>query len=367
MASTEAVRSAWSAYRASVHALFTPEGAEGVVAPLAERGVAYDQQSAHLETLLAEGLRSEDRLTRERYTLALLKASAHDLEVANALIKAEQASHSKLLAVAAAAPQMEEDLFAFPGQGGDEDRGEDGREAGLDRRAARQALEKAIDDMLQAVPKSAADQSLGVIGSIASAPVWAALGQAAPRAAHDIIAHLPAGLQDRIGVAIKALGHYIAKAIAFFGPELVDKVRTWVTKQLEGLKDDKDRVVGWIGRLYDTEHLGRELRQLVEQAGESVGKEQFRLALQEVQGLKARYEGQTEWTGRILTIVGTAQGFLLGWSLPWGPIIVGAIYAIAFGYIIYIGGDYLDWHRTDRVEWIDFIDGLRKVVRQEIS
>ena len=52
---------------------------------------------------------------------------------------------------------------------------------------------------------------------------------------------------------------------------------------------------------------------------------------------------------------------------PWGPVALTASYFVTIGYAVYLGGDYADWLRTGTSERLNFVPGVRTVVRQELG
>ena len=53
-------------------------------------------------------------------------------------------------------------------------------------------------------------------------------------------------------------------------------------------------------------------------------------------------------------------------SEPWGPLGIAALYVGTLGYVVYAGGDYVDWFRTDQIQPLNRIPGLRDIPRERL-
>lgn len=370
MVSAQAVQSAWNSYQESVDALLSLGAlADAAPASVEARSDVVLERSQHLREVLTVDLESEDLEVREQCALTLLTSASRKLEAANALLEGMEPGTGALrierrnLLVAS---DFKGKLVLPFGVGADRPRGDE-EGAGLDRRAAREKLEQAITTFLDTVPNQAADMSLTIATSAAFSALLPAVREAVPLAAGDILARLPAGLPSVIRKGAEFIVDVLRDLRAAIGPEVEKAGREKAAKWFEDLKKDRGVLAGLLDRLYETERIGNDTLRVVQAAPDYVEAIQFTNAAQELDRLQDKYRKITTVLGWSLAGLGLLQGKMLAsLAAPWGPLALGAAYLAVFGYIVYNGGDYLDWYRTDDAEWLDRVDGLRAVVRQEI-
>jgi len=73
---------------------------------------------------------------------------------------------------------------------------------------------------------------------------------------------------------------------------------------------------------------------------------------------------QKEVIALLLAALSTATPWIMSLQ-PWGPVGLAAGYTLAIGYVVYAGGDYVDWFWTG--ERLNLVPGVRTVVRQSLS
>jgi hypothetical protein len=112
-------------------------------------------------------------------------------------------------------------------------------------------------------------------------------------------------------------------------------------------------------KLYEPERIQNEIDQLLNQAAASTSADVFNNVSQQVAELSAKFREQK----KVLAMVVHGLSFARPWILslqPWGPLGITAAYLVGMGYIVYAGGDYIDWYRTGPGERLSFVPGIRQ-------
>jgi hypothetical protein len=157
---------------------------------------------------------------------------------------------------------------------------------------------------------------------------------------------------------------YLLKAynalVALLGPRLIplvgEQVRGWVEEIRSG-----ERMDTWLEKLYQTRQSRDELHPLIRESNAPL--KGFVNAIEQVSGLDAAFQKQTDLVDKILsgmkvlTLVPAA-------ALPQGRLLLAAAYVSLCGYVILVGGDYVD---ARRLEPLDRVPGVRRVVVENLA
>jgi hypothetical protein len=148
--------------------------------------------------------------------------------------------------------------------------------------------------------------------------------------------------------------------MALLGPKVAEfvsqQVKDWVERMVDG-----ETVDALLERLYETRQTRDELRSLIRESDAAL--ETFVTAIEQVGGLDDAFRKQTGLVDRILpalrylTLIPAA-------ALPQGKLLLAVGYVIMGGYVILVGGDYVD---ARRLEKLDRVPGVRRVVEMNLS
>jgi hypothetical protein len=370
---------AWQDYQAAVSALYeapggaAERGARGVAtgADADGRVQAVIDRSAVLTEATARGLESADREQRELAELQLIAAAAYDLAVANDLAylaedgPTDRAERSAGLAIFSddtlltilTTPQeagmralMEAELAAS--------------RSPLPRSlpAAKEALREAIEGALQDISADAARTGQTALGGLVTMQL-----STVKEAASVVLRELMARLSDGVSVLLRKAAQLVAQAIdkllRVLGKEAQDEWRQKVAGWIEDLQSG-GLFSTLLGKLYETERIERELVALVDAVPDTVDPALLHEAQRRVDELALRFGKQRKTVEWVLRALGVAQNWMLGVQ-PWGPLAYVSAHSAVIGYVVYTGGDYVDWYRGGGR--LDAVDGVRTAVLRELA
>jgi hypothetical protein len=377
----------------------SPEGAGragGLTKPgLAEQARQLASLSGTLTQVAAAGLAAADPLEREAASARLLAKTLADLEISRRLLAAAQAEEGLLsqpgssAAGAAAQPGTEEKApqarpeaktGALAGSGAVETdmaatlglllSGQPLADA-----AARRAVATLPTDLPTA--RTQLSETLGeTIGAIRDRA-----GQTGQEA---ISGMLVLGLSE-IARAAGIVGMNIAEALgqAEKVTQLYNLFRQFALNAYESLvallgptlaKTATQQAVAWandvasgkdfgrlIERLYRTEQIQQQLDTLANSS--QAGLDRFSKAIQDVDGLSAKFSAQTGMVSQILRGLRLLGGVSAA-ALPQAKLLLAASYIVIAAYVILAGADYLD---ADQVKLLARVPGVRQVVEKNLS
>jgi hypothetical protein len=148
--------------------------------------------------------------------------------------------------------------------------------------------------------------------------------------------------------------------MALLGPQVAEfvgkQVKGWVEKIMSGeLVDDL------LEKLYQTAKTKEALRPAI--MGSQAGLDSFLTAIEKVSGLNEAFRKQTGLVDKILpklkylTLIPAAR-------LPQGKVVLAAAYLLLTGYVILVGGDYVDAPDLDK---LDRVPGVRREVEVNLA
>jgi len=190
---------------------------------------------------------------------------------------------------------------------------------------------------------------------------------------------------DEVGKAIGVIGQDIAKSLGkveevtrlyrlfrdflqraydslmeLLGPKIAEfvgeRVKEWLEKLTSG-----DLVEGLLEKLYKTATTREELRPTIMESPAKL--EKYHTAIEKVNGLNEAYRKQTGLVDKILpkmkyvTLIPAAK-------LPQAKVVLAAAYVLMCGYVIYLGGDYVD---APDLERFNRIPGVRLEVETNLA
>ena len=325
--------------------------------------------SSRLAEAAAEGLTARSRADRERSTLRLVAGAAADLAIAGDLLRSEEETGVGVrAAVGPTYSQLMSDLGPIL---------EPGDELGLApiTRSAVAPVPESVDEAIAQLTSTAThsfDTIAGhvialsklVMNGLITVPV-AQIHEAAAIAATEILNML----EEQIGAVIRRATQLLVQAydkiLKAIGQDLASQARQQAAQWIERLKSG-NTIEQLLEQLYERQRILEDVEARAKQADGILLSDTFSAALSETQSLAEHFERQSqslEWVLRGLNFV---KERLLQLQ-PWGPLAVTAVYVGTVGYAVYAGGDYVDWFRTEQIEPLNRIPGLRGVVRDTLT
>ncbi|RME49693.1 MAG: hypothetical protein D6791_00100 [Chloroflexi bacterium] len=379
---TQDYQTVWTAYQDAVANLYArpvaamAERGEGDIArvtDLADRAQAVVDSSAALGQAAAQGLAAADAGQRELAELQLLAAAAYDLAIANDLVRLAEdgvpddvvergptlpAAMSELQAILSASPEagiqglMEAELAAE-------------RTAGpSDPQAAKEALREAVAGALTDIRDDAASAGQAALVGLLEIPA-PPIRNAATVVVHELLTKLSEGVSVLLRKAANLVVQAIDKILTAMGKEAQDEARKKAAEWIEELKAGT-LFSALLDKLYQPERIQEEVQKQLDQAPDSLGADAFNTASQQVAELATKFRKQKETITWLTRGLAWARAWLIGID-PWGPLALTTAYVAAIGYIVYAGGDYIDWFRTGASERLNFVPGVRTVVKQALN
>jgi len=368
---SDAVQDAWTDYRQAIDHLYQLSDREardrGDAEIRADRLDGVVSRSEHLQAVLAAEMTTEDLAQRELAGLKLLAAAAYDFSIA-ADAADEQAAASAADRAAASEvltdPGLRQILDAPQGAGilavVTVDRGarpSDPAEAASDLRGE-------ISDFLDEIPDRTARAGIEAVTGMAGL-AGSVLHGAALLPAPDILARVPDHVSGVLRRAARLVAAAVGKLQAAMGGEQGADAREAVYEWLGEIHGVRQLVTGLVSRLYETARIQAEVEEMLKAADGSVDAGLYNKATETLEELLARHGVTTRTVTWVLRALSLVKKPLLG-VVPWGPVAVGAGYVGALGYVVYAGGDYLDWYRLGDQAWLDRVHGLRTTVRETV-
>ena len=381
MNATESYQAAARAYADGVRVLFAPAGQQ-----IAERGgrgpVSYDDLESQADTLVSLSAdftaRAVDRLAeptpaeRIEVETALLAKALTDLEICTYLLQAseDQDSESSWRTEAvrgversAASRGATDYALSLLLRGGAPAPAV--TERSLDPENVEEARAKLMmqaTDALALISELAADSgrmglegliNLGV-SEIATAIGVIGLDIARALGKAEGVTKLYKRFRDFLKQAYDAIMALLSPPVAEFVSE---QVKAWVERITSGeLVDDL------LESLFKTATTKAALQPTIAQS--QAGLEDFITAIEKVGGLNEAYREQTGLVVKIMPKLKYAT-LIPAANLPQGKVILAAAYLLMTGYIILVGGDYVD--APDLENRLDRVPGVRRQVEAALA
>jgi hypothetical protein len=361
---------AWRGYEDALAALY--RGDEAPAAERADRTVRAGpglearadtviERSGELGSAAEAGLAADDVAVRELAELQLVAAAALDLAVADDLARADEDDAGAAQRGAVSLPQELFEILGIPQEAGiaallGRDRSsERWSGTGDPRKDVLTAADAVLEDILDETAKASGTLTISLL-AVPALP----LKEAGAAVGHELLEQLGKQLSLVLRKAVALVVKAIEKIAMALGPVVSDaaceEAVDWLTRLQRG--EVLRPLLTW---LYEPQRIAAEVRGLV--AGGRADRQALREITSRLDELGSRFGKHCkaiEWLARGLALV---RGWLLGLQ-PWGPVVLVSAHVTALGYIVYLGGDYADWYRTGGSRRLDFVPGVRAVVRQ---
>lgn len=365
----------WDQYNLAVSALYDVlKPAETVSLPtvrsadVSRRADLVITTSSRLADIAAQNLTAPSAVDRERSTLRLVAGAAADLAIAGDLLRTQSEEP---------APTIREPAVTYPrliSDLGPLFRPENGLTPPTTRSAA---VKPPLEDPETALTQlnSTATRSFDAIvsdvievGQMATGGLATLstpqLQNAVAVAAQEILDMI----SDEVGAILRQVARLLIQAydkiLKALGKDAASQARQQAARWLQMLQSGTT-LNKLLERLYEKQRILEDIETHARQATDALISDAFSTALNETRALAERFQRQrqsVEWTLRGLAFL---RDRLLTIE-PWGPLAVTAVYVSTLGYTVYAGGDYVDWFRTEQIQPLNRVSGLRDVVRETL-
>jgi hypothetical protein len=345
------------------------EGNINAAPDLADRAQAVIDRSQELGQAAAANLEASDPDQRELAQLQLLAAAAIDLHVANDLVQLAEDVPSDVAERGATLPGAITELRAILDV--DPNAGMSSLMIGAIERAAspsdpeeaRQALRDAVEAALIDIRDGAASIGQATLNNLFKLPT-AAIEAAAKVAIDDVMAKLKENVVKLVNKAVSLIALAVDKILEALGKDVQDEARQ---KAAEWLKDLQEGTLfaTLLDKLYEPERIRKDIDEQITAVPNGSDAARFNTASQQIGELAQRFNKQTKTITLLLSGLAYVTPWIMGVE-PWGPLALTAGYSTLIGYIVYAGGDHADWFRTGSSGRLNFVPGVRTVVRQSL-
>jgi hypothetical protein len=297
--------------------------------------------------------------------MQLLAAAAIDLHLASDLArKSEEAPGLEITERSAELPgaisELNDILNAEPGDGvGALIGGMVERGGPASPSAARQALKDAVELALEDIKDDAAAVGQATFSNLMQLPA-PQIKDAANIVLAEVMAKLGEGVSKLLSKAVQLVTQAIDKLLAAIGKDTEDEARKQVAEWIEDLQKGT-LFEALVERMYENERIFDELDERLNQVPGDIPAESFNQAKEKVDELVAAFRKQKKSIEWLLHGLAWARPWIMGLT-PWGPVGLTAGYVLTIGYIVYSGGDYIDWYRTGDKALLDRVSGVRSTV-----
>ncbi|MBS1253113.1 MAG: hypothetical protein MAG451_02159 [Anaerolineales bacterium] len=368
----------WDQYDLAVSALYDAMGpAEALSIPtvrsldVTNHADLVITTSGRLAEAAAQDLTARSAAGRERSTLRLVAGAAADIAIANDLMQAQGEGPAPALREAAAAtyPQLMSDLGPIlrlengvapeiATRGADfKPRGEDAADALTQlRRNAERSFDDIADDVIDV-----GQTAISGLLALEVAPVR----QAAAVAAQELLRQLSEGLGSIMRQATRLVVMAYDKILTALGKDAAAEARQQAARWIEMLESGT-LFAKLLHNLYDKQRVLADIEAHAKRETQALMSEVFSEVLAETRDVAERFRQHrrsVEWVLRGLA-------FTKDWLFtiqPWGPLAVTAVYVGSLGYVVYAGGDYVDWFHAEQLQPLNRVPGLREVVRETLK
>ncbi|RME43706.1 MAG: hypothetical protein D6791_14810 [Chloroflexi bacterium] len=368
----------WDQYDLAVEALYQALGpARAVTLPTVRtanvltRADLVITTTARLADAAAQGLTAPDAAGRERATLQLMAGAAVDLAIANDLIRAQGDGRAPTIrkATEVAYRQVMSDLGHLLRPGA-----EPGPATTI-RKATFKPTPENPQEALDQLRWTATNSFESITGDVVSVAQMAITGltalkiapvrEAAAVAAQELLNGISGRVSTVLRRAARLLVQAYDKILKALGKDAASDARRQAAEWIQMLQSGT-LLEKLLARLYEKERILDDIEGYARKVTDALMSEAYATVLQKTRNLAERFQHHRrsiEWILRGLA-------FIKDWLFslqPWGPLAVTATYVGTLGYAVYAGGDYVDWFRTDRIQPLDRVPGLRDVVRETLK
>jgi hypothetical protein len=377
------VTQAWNAYKAAIGKLYETEpaaiieNAQNVAVDMGQRPEdeqiddALAKSDALMEVLKKE-LESNDPVKKNHAATQLLAASVVDLSVSDDLAPHEDAVMSLTVEVPSLnKPSLTKslgpmDAILSNGPGEDiriaEDPGPAIRGGSPDSDDPKVALKAEMEKALDSIRDDAGtgvSKAFGGFKDLGPQAVLDAMGEAAM----DVLKVLGDKARHGFHRLARFAINGIKKILEIFGQDadkLEKKVLDWAKKLDEkGLQD-------LVGKLYGIDKIKKDLGEEIENAPASANGTMTQ-ATKELEELADGFDHEIKVIGWVIWVVDKVQGWLMHLVEPWGAAGLALAYGATTGYVVFAGGDRVDWRNEENKGILEIVPGVQNITHNGIT
>jgi hypothetical protein len=219
------------------------------------------------------------------------------------------------------------------------------------------AVNAAVDSIADDAEKAAATTVKGLTG-IPSADIIKGLNDGVDKVFEDLGDKVKWLKRKAVELVLKA----VKKLLAVFGTSTEaarKKVEDWIGDL------DEDKVEGLLQRLYGIDQRKEHYGSQIDGVSGGVPEQRDKAARDELAILQAKWHKRTEMIDTIGGIAPYARQWIWGLAPPWGGLAYCTAFALATGYVVFAGGDYLDWREDDGI--LDVVEGTGGIVDRAVA
>lgn len=369
---------AWDQYDLAVNALYDalgiPAASRGPVSPptdVTQPAYLAIAKSGQLATAAAQGLTAPTTATRGRSMLRLIAAAAADLAIANDLAFAQP---DQLGPVLRRAPNtMYHEVMAELGPilqpGAVDTRDIVTRRPSI---APRQlGPEEALTQLRQTASRTfdAISDDVVAVGRLALGGLFALQAAPVTRAAAIVVQEIISLLSGELSPTIRHAARFVLQAydkmLQALGRDAASQARVQAAQWIASL-ESANHLGTLLERLYEKPRILADIEAYAGQRVQVLSPQALRGLLGDTRNLASRFQRHRQ----ILDWIVRGLAFTEDWLFtiePAGPLAVTALYVSTVGYVVYVGGDYVDWFRTDQIQPLNHVSGLRHTVRTALA
>jgi hypothetical protein len=218
-----------------------------------------------------------------------------------------------------------------------------------------ESLDKAIDEAMAAITKDSSELAeLAVGGMVKIAGSFAG-------SLIDVLENIFGDVVDQAGVFLKRgvrlLISSVKKLLAPLGSalsgELFDKATDW----LEGLKK-ADFLGKALDAIWESENRATDAKGEIAEKGANLTDQRTKAGVDNLKALSKRYDHQSGLVRKVLKVAKFLTPVIAGMT-PGGPIVLGVGFTSALVFVVFSGGDYVDWTRFGDENFLDQVKGVR--------
>lgn len=166
--------------------------------------------------------------------------------------------------------------------------------------------------------------------------------------------------------AVQLLAACLDKILAALGPGAQEEAHKYVAVWVGGWLLDKGSgtaVRDMLDRLYEAARIRKDVENMLESSLVNLEPSAYDMVADRLENLDSRFGKQSAVAGLVVGGLSRMKPWIIAAYPQGAPAVYGVLLA-GVGGAVYLGGDYLDWYRTEHYKRLDFVPGVRSVVKE---